>query len=164
MRLKGLLCACIVLASAIPLHAQIAGSSVFGNVTLADMNMSSYPADTSAAAVVLQKQRLVDISLTGELEPRRVETVYRRIKILKESGKDRADFQLLCYRSSNVVESIRVSTACTCNMEDGQIVRSYLSKEDIHEEYLKLALDRLVTREGVQPLFHATLCGVRKNG
>lgn len=134
MRLERLLCACIVLASAIPLHAQIAGSSVFGNVTLADMNMSSYPADTSAAAVVLQKQRLVDISLTGELEPRRVETVYRRIKILKESGKDRADFQLLCYRSSNVVESIRVSTACTCNMEDGQIVRSYLSKEDIHED------------------------------
>ena len=37
-------------------------------------------------------------------------------------------------------------------------------KEDIHEEYLKLALDRLVTREGVQPLFHATLCGVRKKG
>ena len=37
-------------------------------------------------------------------------------------------------------------------------------EEDIHEEYLKLALDRLVAREGVQPLFHATLCGVEKTG
>lgn len=36
-------------------------------------------------------------------------------------------------------------------------------REDIHEEYLKLALDRLVVREGVQVLFHATLCGVQKN-
>ncbi|MBQ8953770.1 MAG: FAD-dependent oxidoreductase [Clostridia bacterium] len=37
-------------------------------------------------------------------------------------------------------------------------------REDIHEEYLKLALDRLVAREGVTPLFHATLCGVEKTG
>ncbi|MGN0802639.1 MAG: FAD-dependent oxidoreductase [Candidatus Faecivicinus sp.] len=37
-------------------------------------------------------------------------------------------------------------------------------QEDIHEEYLKLALDRLVAREGVQPLFHTTLCGVEKEG
>lgn len=36
--------------------------------------------------------------------------------------------------------------------------------EDIHEEYVKLVLDRLVVREGVQPLFHATLCGVEKEG
>jgi len=36
--------------------------------------------------------------------------------------------------------------------------------EDLHEEYLKIAFDRLVTREGVQPLFHATLCGVEKEG
>ena len=37
-------------------------------------------------------------------------------------------------------------------------------REDIHEEYLKLALDRLVMKEGVQPLFHAVLCGVEKDG
>ena len=37
-------------------------------------------------------------------------------------------------------------------------------REDIHEEYLKLALDRLVLKEGVQPLLHATLCGVEKEG
>ena len=37
-------------------------------------------------------------------------------------------------------------------------------REDIHAEYLKLALDRLVVREGVRVLFHATLCGVEKSG
>ena len=36
--------------------------------------------------------------------------------------------------------------------------------ENIHEEYLKVALDRLVRREGVQVLFHAMLCGVEKDG
>ena len=37
-------------------------------------------------------------------------------------------------------------------------------REDIHEEYVKLVLDRLVREEGIQPLFHATLCGVEKEG
>ena len=36
--------------------------------------------------------------------------------------------------------------------------------ENIHEEYLKIAMDRLVTREGVDVLFHAYLCGVEKDG
>ena len=34
----------------------------------------------------------------------------------------------------------------------------------IHEEYLKVALDRLVKKEGIQPLYHAMLCGVHKDG
>ena len=38
------------------------------------------------------------------------------------------------------------------------------NREDIHEEYLKLSMDRLVTKEGIQPLFHAYLCGVEKEG
>lgn len=37
-------------------------------------------------------------------------------------------------------------------------------REELHEEYLKLALDRLIVREGIQPLFHAYLCGVEKEG
>ncbi len=36
--------------------------------------------------------------------------------------------------------------------------------EELHEEYVKIALDRLIVREGVQPLFHAFLCGVEKEG
>lgn len=36
--------------------------------------------------------------------------------------------------------------------------------ENIHEEYLKIALDRLVQREKVNVLFHAMLCGVEKEG
>lgn len=36
--------------------------------------------------------------------------------------------------------------------------------ETIHEEYLKIALDRLTRRENVQVLFHAVLCGVEKEG
>lgn len=36
--------------------------------------------------------------------------------------------------------------------------------ENIHEEYLKIALDRLVTREGINVLFHAMLAGVEKDG
>lgn len=35
-------------------------------------------------------------------------------------------------------------------------------REEIHEEYIKIAFDRLIKKEGVQPLFHAYLCGVEK--
>ena len=35
--------------------------------------------------------------------------------------------------------------------------------EDIHEEYVKLALDRLIKKEGIHPLFHAVLCGAEKD-
>ncbi len=37
-------------------------------------------------------------------------------------------------------------------------------REDIHEEYVKLVLDRLVRKQGITPLFHAVLCGVEKTG
>ena len=37
-------------------------------------------------------------------------------------------------------------------------------REDIHEESLKLALDRLMKKEDVAVLFHAVLCGVEKEG
>lgn len=36
--------------------------------------------------------------------------------------------------------------------------------ENIHEEFLKIAMDRLVIREGVEVLFHTVLCGVEKEG
>lgn len=36
--------------------------------------------------------------------------------------------------------------------------------ELLHEEYLKLAMDRLVVKEGIDVLFHAVLCGVEKEG
>lgn len=38
------------------------------------------------------------------------------------------------------------------------------NQECIHEEYVKLALDRLVAKENIQPLFHACLCGIEKEG
>ena len=37
-------------------------------------------------------------------------------------------------------------------------------REDIHEEFVKLVLDRLVKKEGITPLFHAVLCGVERDG
>jgi len=38
------------------------------------------------------------------------------------------------------------------------------TNDTLHEEFIKIALDRFVNREGVQPLFHATLAGVEKDG
>lgn len=37
-------------------------------------------------------------------------------------------------------------------------------RNNIHEEYVKLALDRLARKEGIRVLFHAVLCGVEKEG
>jgi len=38
------------------------------------------------------------------------------------------------------------------------------TRHELHEEYIKLAMDRLIVREGVQPLLHACLCGVETEG
>ena len=116
------------------LYAQVPVAASLGQISPAELSMDVYAQDTSAVAVVLEKKHLVEVTLSEELEPKRVETVYRRIKILKEAGKEYGDYQLLCYQSANTVETIRISTAMTCNQEDGKLVRTYLSKEDIHED------------------------------
>lgn len=68
---------------------------------------------------------------------------------------------------STAVDGERVELSRGFFSEMRQLLREVGGYSDdrhelIHEEYVKLAMDRLVKSEGIQPLFHAALSGVKK--
>jgi len=89
----------------------------YGKVEKADLEMTVYPADSSAAAVVLCNY--------GYYDSNNMQFVHqRRIKILKEEGKDYANLAVPGAEKTNVKGQ-------TLNMENGKPVITKLSKEGI---------------------------------
>ncbi len=102
-----------------------------GRVTDAEMDMQVYPADSSAAAVVLFDDGRSEIEYNernGSFEIRFTRHV--RIKILTREGLDWADFSIPIY-SSQSLDRVR---AYTFNKENGNTDRERLRNRDIIEE------------------------------
>lgn len=92
----------------------------YGKVDKADLEMTVYPQDTSAAAVVLCNY--------GYFDARTIQFVHQmRIKILKEEGKMRGDFRVPAAEKT-------VVKGQTVNMENGVPVITKLGKEGIFIE------------------------------
>lgn len=92
---------CFVLLLPLALHAQrIPVDTKFGKISDAELDMTVYDADTSAAAVVLLSEDEVTLSVDLDLRMRMVHKTHERIKILKESGRDYADYRLY-FRTDN---------------------------------------------------------------
>lgn len=109
--------------------------SKYGNATIDELNMTEYPQDTSAVAVVLLKKgdtRFVISDLYGfQFEY----TLQMKVKILKTEGLDWCDQEIGYYEESNSYkEQINGLSGTTYNIEDGKIVKTKLSKEYITEE------------------------------
>lgn len=107
----------------------------FGEVSAEDLNMSVYPEDTSAVAVVLHESCRVwyDVA-TDDFVLKTSHTV--RIKILKTSGLSYADVNLPFYVTSGSRKSERIYgiSGFTHNIADGKIQRTKLLKDYIFEE------------------------------
>ena len=106
----------------------------FGDISEAELKMMIYDADSNAAAVVLHDYHEI------EGEPRWDKstgmTYYRhvRIKILNPSAFDLATINLpYSKRTESRVGKIR---AVTANLENGKIVKTEITKDDIFEEKL----------------------------
>lgn len=100
-------------------HAQKAPMK-YGKVDQADLDMKVYPADSSAAAVVLCNY--------GYFSSRDFQFVHqKRIKILKEEGKSQGDFYVPASEKAVVKGQI-------VNMENGVPVVTKLGKESIFIE------------------------------
>lgn len=109
--------------------------SKYGNATMDELNMTEYPQDTSAVAVVLLKKgdtRFVISELYGfQFEY----TLQMKIKILKTEGLDWCDEEIGYYEDTNLSkEQINGLSGTTYNLENGKIVKTKLSKEYITEE------------------------------
>ena len=125
--LLGLLC----VVGLLPVAAQsIAINPKPGKVSEAEVSMTTYPRDTSAAAVVLMENTIVMIQTSDVLELTKEVQVYERIKVLKEDGKSWADYKIPYYKDENVT-NVKVTTY---NLENGKVKQSSLDKKHIFKE------------------------------
>ena len=103
-----------------------------GKVSAEECSMTTYPLDTAAAALILYEQHDVRIDFnvsTGS--PHQWVDHFERIKILKESGKDYADFSLLFSTRPNDNESFPTISVTTYNWENGKVVSTKMQKSSI---------------------------------
>ena len=118
--------------------------SRFGKVSVKECEMSVYPADTSAAALVLCEQHTVKIDFDESIgEPLQWITHSERIKILKDRGKDRADYSLLIPSTNQEGEAFVGLTVVTYNLEKGKVVQTKLPKSDIYRVKYNKNLDKI---------------------
>lgn len=96
--------------------------------------MTVYPADTSAAVLILYRNHEVTASFDASLNLSRTETITERIKILKESGKDYPDYKIMLRKSTNPVESVKGIKVWTFNKENGKTEIDKLGKKMIFNE------------------------------
>jgi Domain of Unknown Function with PDB structure (DUF3857) len=105
----------------------------YGKIDIADLQMKTYPKDTSAEAVVLGD---VGRAYFEYSEHEGFQVVYerlRRVKILKKSGYNWATVKVPLYisKNNNGKEDLYDLKGITYNLENGQINKEKLEKESI---------------------------------
>jgi hypothetical protein len=100
------------------LNAQTRGFP-FGQVTYQDLEMKSYPKDTSAVAVVLKE--FGDTYFELEETSKIILKHHMKIKILKKEGLGYADFEIPLRKIDGRTETVRKVRASTFNVENGSI-------------------------------------------
>lgn len=109
----------------------------FGAVSDAEIDMTVYPRDSSAAAVLLYRSYTVRIGISAAARLNRTVWVHDRWKILKDAGKDAADYEIVYatnYEDKEVVSGIK---ATTFNRgADGKVQQTKMSKKSqFNEKY-----------------------------
>lgn len=107
----------------------------YGNATMDELKMTVYPLDTTASAVILLKKgdiRFIYNDLYGfQFEY----SMQMKIKILKTEGLDWSNQQIVYTESSRTAkEQINGLSGTTYNLENGEIIKTKLSKEFITDE------------------------------
>lgn len=122
-------CFFILVVIAGPLHAQNNGFG-YGRVTLQNVQMSGFPSDTSASAVVLNEfgESYFDDHRDNNL----VFEYHVVIKILRKEGLDAGDVGVLLRRSDNRKEFLRYAKASSYNLENGSMKESVMDPKAVH--------------------------------
>ena len=131
----------------ITLQAQIVDPDKvrFGKISDAEMELSDYPLDPDAMAVVIFDEG----KLRMELDPNSNNFEYLlerhlRIKVLKAGGIQYANFSFLLENASNSTskEEITDAKGATYNLVNGKQKETKLTKEGIFEEKIAMGLNR----------------------
>lgn len=107
----------------------------FGKIDLADLQMKSYPKDTSSEAVILSDIADAYYRYSESSGLQVVFNRHRRIKILKKSGYDWASYQIPLgrYKGANK-ERIENLRGATYNLVNDQIVTDKLDRTSVFDE------------------------------
>lgn len=117
------------------MHAQpVKVSTKFGKVSKDEVAMTVYEPDTSAAAVVL-----LDVGKTAvAFDPNGYICLrthhHERIKILKEEGVRKVDYEMIYYGSGNTPDNINGVRVVTYNMNGGEIVKTRMTSDCLFDE------------------------------
>lgn len=113
----------------------VCSQSKFGNATKEELEMTSYPNDTTASAVILLKQGEAQFIYDALYGFRFEYAIKMKIKILTNEGLDWCTQQISYYEADrDFKEEIRGLSGTTYNLENGKIVKTKLSKEYIFDE------------------------------
>lgn len=109
----------------------------FGDVSMEELKMTSYPADTSASAVILMDYGNTFISTTVDAFVLLRERTLR-IKILSKEGLDWANIRIPYVPRSEKITQVK---GITFNLENGKMVETKLTRESIQREKLTKYVD-----------------------
>lgn len=106
----------------------------FDAVSEEEVKMTSYPRDTSAAAVVIYKEltRTVYVSPGFDFFLKKINRY--RFKVLKETAKNIGDFEIIYRIDGEMSEKIQDIKVTTYNWENGKVVKTKMGKEFIFDQ------------------------------
>ncbi len=117
----------------------------FLDIPTAQLEMTSYPADTTAAAVILHDYGSISVK-KGEESTEQVYTHSRRIKILKKGGLSQGDIEIPYYsyddieRINNVIAAVTSPTGKIYNITEEEF---FTEKKNQYWSSKKIALPQL---------------------
>jgi len=116
--------------------------SKFGKVSTGDLQLSVYPLDSIAAAVVLSDIGKTKFIYTPSQGVQLEFTRHTRIKILSAAGYDWANVEIPLYRDGSNKEEVAQLKGITYNLVDGKIEKDKLRREhkfsENHSEHYDL--------------------------
>ena len=107
----------------------------FGEVLMADLEMTEYPTDSSAAAAILHHHGHTDLEYNTGLDAFQYTfNRHLRIKILDKSGLDWADFAISLYESGRDREKLIKFNAIVFTLKNGKVTETKVGKKDLLSE------------------------------
>ncbi|MBI3221059.1 MAG: DUF3857 domain-containing protein [Bacteroidetes bacterium] len=103
----------------------------FGVATMSELQMTHYPLDSSASAVVLDEFGEVYFDYN---EYKMYVEVHRKIKILKKEGFEKADLSILLWRYERRDAKLELLEGKTHYLENGKIRNSVIDKKTVFYE------------------------------
>ena len=105
-----------------------------GAISKEEVAMTQYQGDTTAVALILYEENIVDISVDVSFSLKKQVFFRTRIKILKEDGKEYADFKIPVSRDPDDNEAVSGIRVTTYNLVDGAVKKTKLDKKYVFKE------------------------------